>query len=90
MQIDERPADAAGNTGQHNHLATVLAVVAASGYYGFLFAGAFAPLALAQSAIGHVPWSFVLGAGVIGGAIALTGLYVLIANAQDRGADSGA
>jgi uncharacterized membrane protein (DUF485 family) len=69
---------------EYNRLATTLAIVAASSYYGFLLAGAVAPSALSKPAIGHVPWSFVLGAGVIVTAMALTGLYVLLANAWDR------
>ena len=84
MGNDEQAADAADDT-RHSRLASAFAAVAAAGYYGFLFAGAFAPSALARPAIGHVPWSFVLGASVIGGAIGLTGLYVLVANAREAG-----
>lgn len=69
---------------QRTRLGAILAIIVALAYYGFLLAGAFAPLSLAQPAIGHVPWSFVLGAGLLIGAIALTGLYVLLANAADR------
>jgi uncharacterized membrane protein (DUF485 family) len=90
LHDDERPPDRAGGLTRHNRLAIALAAVAAFGYYSFLFAGAIAPLMLAQPAIGHVPWSFVLGAGVIASAIALTGLYVLVANAWDRGGASEA
>jgi uncharacterized membrane protein (DUF485 family) len=64
-----------------------LALLVAAGYYGFLLAGALAPQALARPAVGHVPWSFVLGAGLLVGAIAATGLYVLLANAADDQAE---
>jgi uncharacterized membrane protein (DUF485 family) len=68
---------------QRTDLGAGLALLVAAGYYGFLVAGALAPQALARSAVGHVPWSFVLGAGLLVGAIAATGLYVLLANAAD-------
>jgi uncharacterized membrane protein (DUF485 family) len=90
MQIDQPSAEPAGDGTRSSRLAISLAAVAACGYYGFLLAGTVAPSALAQPAIGHVPWSFVLGAGVIASAIALTGLYVLAANARDRRAASRA
>ncbi len=60
-----------------------LALLVALGYYGFLLMGAFVPQVLAQPAIGHVPWSFVLGAGLLVIAVLTTGAYVLIANAAD-------
>jgi uncharacterized membrane protein (DUF485 family) len=72
---------------QRTDLGAGLAVLVAAGYYGFLQAGALAPQALARPAIGHVPWSFVLGAGLLVGAIAATGLYVLLANAADDQAE---
>jgi uncharacterized membrane protein (DUF485 family) len=65
---------------QRTRLAAWLTGIVALLYYGFLLAGAFAPAALARPAIAHVPWSFVLGAGLLLAAIALTGLYVLLAN----------
>jgi uncharacterized membrane protein (DUF485 family) len=65
-----------------------LAVLVAVAYYGFLMVGAFAPSMLAQPAIGHVPWSFVAGAGLLVGAVFTTGLYVLVANAADRRAET--
>jgi uncharacterized membrane protein (DUF485 family) len=77
------PAQAA----QRTDLGAGLALLVAAGYYGFLLAGAVAPLALARPAVGHVPWSFVLGAGLLVGAIAATGLYVLLANAADDQAE---
>jgi uncharacterized membrane protein (DUF485 family) len=77
------PAPAA----QRTELGAGLALLVAAGYYGFLLAGALAPQALARPAVGHVPWSFVLGAGLLVGAIAATGLYVLPANAADDQAE---
>jgi uncharacterized membrane protein (DUF485 family) len=77
------PAQAA----QRTELGACLALLVAAGYYGFLLAGALAPQALARPAVGHVPWSFVLGAGLLVGAIAATGLYVLLANAADDQAE---
>jgi uncharacterized membrane protein (DUF485 family) len=77
------PAQAA----QRTDLGAGLALLVAAGYYGFLLAGALAPQALARPAIGHVPWSFVLGAGLLVGAIAATGFYVLLANAADDQAE---
>jgi uncharacterized membrane protein (DUF485 family) len=77
------PAQAA----QRTDLGAGLALLVAAGYYGFLLAGALAPQALARPAVGHVPWSFVLGAGLLVGAIAATGLYVLLANAADDQAE---
>jgi uncharacterized membrane protein (DUF485 family) len=73
---------------QRTDLGAGLAVLVAAGYYGFLLAGALAPQVLARPAIGHVPWSFVLGAGLLIGAIAVTGLYVLLANAADDQAEA--
>jgi uncharacterized membrane protein (DUF485 family) len=52
-------------------------------YGAFLLAGAFAPHALAQPAIGSIPWSFLLGAGLLVGAVVTTGLYVLVTNATE-------
>jgi uncharacterized membrane protein (DUF485 family) len=77
------PAQAA----QRTELGAGLALLVAAGYYGFLLAGALAPQALARPAVGHVPWSFVLGAGLLVGAVAATGLYVLLANAADDQAE---
>ena len=65
-----------------------LAVLVAFGYYGFLLAGAFAPQMLARPAIGHVPWSFVLGVGLLVMAVLSTGIYVLVANAADSRAEA--
>jgi uncharacterized membrane protein (DUF485 family) len=75
---------------QRTDLGAGLALLVAAGYYGFLLAGALAPQALARPAVGHVPWSFVLGAGLLVGAIVATGLYVLLANAADNRAESRA
>jgi uncharacterized membrane protein (DUF485 family) len=72
---------------QRTDLGAGLGALVAAGYYGFLLAGAFAPQALARLAVGHVPWSFVLGAALLVGAIAATGLYVLLANAADDRAE---
>lgn len=61
----------------------LLAGVIAVEYYGFLLLGAFAPHWLAQPAVGHVPWSFLLGALLLASAVALTGLYAWHAAAED-------
>ena len=61
----------------------LLGGVIAVEYYGFLLLGAFAPLWLARPAVGHVPWSFLLGALLLGSAVALTGLYAWRANATE-------
>jgi uncharacterized membrane protein (DUF485 family) len=74
-----------GDAVQRTDLGAGLTVVVAAAYYGFLLAGALAPQALARPAIGHVPWSFIMGAGLLVGAIAVTGIYVLLANASDDG-----
>jgi len=60
-----------------------LAALVAVCYYGFLLTGAFAPQSLARPAIGHVPWSFLLGAGLLLLAVLTTGLYVLVSNAAE-------
>lgn len=70
-------------------LGMALGVLVAIGYFGFLLTGAFAPQLLARSAVGHVPWSFVLGAGLLVGVISATGVYVLYANAADSRAEKG-
>ena len=63
-------------------------MLVAFGYYGFLLMGAFAPQVLARPAVGHVPWSFVLGAGLLVMAVVTTGAYVLVANAADSRAEA--
>ena len=60
-----------------------LSGVVACAYFGFLVAGAVVPQALARSAIGSVPWSFLLSAGLLVGVSASTGVYVLIVNARE-------
>jgi uncharacterized membrane protein (DUF485 family) len=75
---------------QCTRLGAALAVLVAIAYYGFLLTGAYAPELLATSAIGHVPWSFVLGAGLLIGAVAATGCYVVVANRTDRRAETRA
>lgn len=75
---------------QRMGLGALLAALVALGYYGFLLTGAFLPQALARPAFGHVPWSFVWGAGLLAGAVAATGIYVLAANAADSRAGAGA
>ncbi len=62
----------------------LLGAVIAVEYYGFLLLGAFAPHWLAQPALGHVPWSFLLGALLLASAVALTGLYAWRANATEN------
>lgn len=49
-------------------------------YGAFLMAGAFAPQRLAAAAVGSVPWSFLLGIGLLVLAVASTGLYARAAN----------
>lgn len=82
--LDQRPAM------QRTGLGALLAGLVAVGYYGFLLLGAYAPKALAQPAIGEVPWSFVLGAGLLVGAVASTGIYVLLSNASESRGEGGA
>ena len=69
-------------------LGVALGVLVAVGYFGFLLTGAFAPQFLARPAVGHVPWSFVLGAGLLVGVVSVTGIYVLYANAADSRAEN--
>jgi putative solute:sodium symporter small subunit len=59
----------------------VLLAIAMVAFFGFLVLGASAPSLLMQPVVGAVPLSFFLAAGLIVGAIALTGIYVLRANA---------
>lgn len=68
---------------QRTGLGAVLAVLVAAAYFGFLFTGAYAPRLLSVKAIGHIPWSFVLGAGLLVSTVAVMGLYVLVANFAD-------
>jgi uncharacterized membrane protein (DUF485 family) len=75
---------------QCTRLGAALAVLVAIAYYGFLLIGAYAPGLLARSAIGHVPWSFVLGAGLLIGAVAATGCYVVVANRTERRSETRA
>ncbi len=66
-------------------MGTIFSIIAGVAYGGFLVAGAVAPKALAQPAIGSIPWSFVFSVGLLVGAVGLTGLYVILANAaEDR------
>lgn len=74
---------------QRTGLGSLLAMVVAVGYYGFLLLGAFAPQALAKSAIGHIPWAFLLGAGLLVWAVASTGIYVLLSNAHETRVEGG-
>jgi len=77
-----RPGPSTGGlqcTGWGAGLAALVAVC----YYSFLLTGAFAPQLLARPAIGHVPWSFLLGAGLLLLAVLTTGLYVLVSNAAE-------
>ena len=70
--------------GQRTGLGILLALVVAAAYYGFLALGAFAPQWLARPAVGHVPWSFLLGAGLLVTAFGSTGIYVLLADAGEK------
>ena len=67
-------------------LGAILSAVVALIYFGFLGAGAIVPQAFARPAFGHVPWSFVLGAGMLLIAVASTGVYVLLSNAAETNA----
>jgi uncharacterized membrane protein (DUF485 family) len=64
-------------------LGVVLSAVVVIVYFGFLIFAASQPGLLTQPVIGAVPLSFVLAAALIVGAILLTGLYVLVANAAE-------
>ncbi len=55
----------------------------ACAYFEFLVAGAVVPQAVARPAIGSVPWSFLLSAGLLVGVSTVTGVYVLIVNARE-------
>lgn len=68
-------------------LGAALTAVLAAAFFGFLGMSAFAPAILARpiTAGGTVTWAFAYGLGVIVLGVALTGLYVLIANAADAG-----
>jgi uncharacterized membrane protein (DUF485 family) len=68
---------------QRTGLGAILSVLVALGYYGFLLAGAYVPQLLASPAVGHVPWSFLLGALLLVFIVAMTGLYTVLANASE-------
>ncbi len=53
-------------------------------YFGFLLLGAFAQPLLATPVYGPIPLCFLLGLILILGCVALTGLYALAANRDDR------
>ena len=69
---------------QCSRLGAVLGVLVGGAYYGFLFAGAWAPDWLAKTAIAGVPWSFLLGAVLLVFIVLATGLYTLVANASEK------
>lgn len=52
----------------------------AAAYGGFLLLGWLLGPALGQPALGRVPWSFLLGTGLLGAIVATMGAYVLISN----------
>jgi uncharacterized membrane protein (DUF485 family) len=64
-------------------LGIVLSVIVCVAFFGFLTMGATSPALLAMPVIGAVPLSFLCAAFLIVGAIALTGIYVLRANAVE-------
>lgn len=64
-------------------LGLVLTAITLVAFFGFLLMAAFAPSTLAQPVFGAVPLSFVLTAGLIVGAVVLTGVYVFRANAME-------
>jgi uncharacterized membrane protein (DUF485 family) len=53
-------------------------------YFGFLLLGAFAQPLLATPIYGPIPLSFLLGLILILGCVALTGIYAMAANRDDR------
>jgi uncharacterized membrane protein (DUF485 family) len=64
-------------------LGIVLSCVVAVLYFAFVVFAALSPGMLTQPVIGAVPLSFILAALLIVGAIGLTGLYVIRANALE-------
>ncbi len=62
----------------------IFTAVAVSVFGAFLALGALSPATFAEGVFGIIPLSVVLAATLIVGAIALTGLYVLIANRRAR------
>jgi len=64
-------------------LGVALTAVVVVIYFGFLIFAATSPGLLMQPVVGALPLSFFLAAILIVGAIALTGLYVLRANAAE-------
>jgi uncharacterized membrane protein (DUF485 family) len=65
-------------------LGLTLSAIVIVAFFGFLLLAATAPSLLMQPVAGAVPLSFLLAAALIVGVIALTGLYVLRANAAER------
>jgi uncharacterized membrane protein (DUF485 family) len=63
----------------------LLTAVLAAAFFSFVALAAFAPATLAKpiAAGGTVTWAFACGLGVIALGVALTGLYVLIANGAE-------
>ncbi len=88
MLVPIQPA-APGGLIPCTRLGAILSAVVALIYFGFLGAGAVMPQAFARPALGHVPWSFVLGTGMLLTAVASTGAYVLLTNAAETKAGSG-
>ena len=66
-------------------LGAVLTAVLGVAFFSFIGMAAFAPTTLAKpvAAGGIVTWAFACGLGVIALGVALTGLYVLVANSAE-------
>jgi putative solute:sodium symporter small subunit len=69
---------------QCSRLGIVLGVLVGVAYYGFLAAGALAPKEMAKTAIGGMPWSFILGGALLVFIVCTAGIYTLYANGADE------
>jgi len=67
---------------KRNLLALILTVAMLVIYFGFISLVAFSPATMARPVSSTITLGFPLGLGVIVAAIALTGIYVLRANAE--------
>ena len=78
----DQPSKAIGDIA----LGLPLTLVLMAAYFGFIGLGAFAPDVLAAPVVtgGPTTWAFAYGLLVIALGVALTGLYVLIANRSSR------
>ncbi|WP_407530585.1 DUF485 domain-containing protein [Methylobacterium oryzisoli] len=60
-----------------------LSALVAFAYGGFLLASYALGPALARPVLGSVPWSFLLGAGLLVVVVAVMGVYVLVVNGRE-------